>query len=49
MAMLYIKKNEFYCIRCQFTGTEEDVLAGNEMVRTRYKAMATRYTKFDFD
>ena len=42
-------KNEFYCMRCQFTGTEEDVLAGNEMVRTRYKAMHTRFTKFDFD
>ena len=48
--MFYDKyKNEFYCMRCQFTGTEEDVLAGNEMVRTRYKAMHTRFTKFDFD
>ncbi len=48
--MFYDKdKKEYYCIRCQYTGTEEDVLAKNEMVRTRYGAMNTRYTKFDFD
>lgn len=43
------EKDEYYCLRCQFTGTEKDVLAGNEAVRTRYKAMKMRYTKFDFD
>ncbi len=48
--MFYDKdKKEYYCIRCQYTGTVEDVLAKNEMVRTRYGAMNTRYTKFDFD
>ena len=48
--MFYDKdKKEYYCIRCQYTGTEEDVLSKNEMVRTRYGAMSTRYTKFDFD
>jgi hypothetical protein len=48
--MFYDKdKKEFYCMRCQFTGTEEDVLRVNEMVRFRYKAMHKRFTKFDFD
>ena len=48
--MFYDKdKEEFYCIRCQFTGKEDYVLNMNEMVRTRYKAMAQRFEKFDFD
>ena len=42
-------KDEFYCIRCQYRGNEKDVLEKNEMVRFRYGAMATRFTKFDFD
>ncbi|MCI7097370.1 MAG: hypothetical protein MR966_00335 [Lachnospiraceae bacterium] len=48
--MFYDKeKDEYYCLRCQYTGKEKDVLAGNEMVRTKYKAMYKRFTKFDFD
>ena len=48
--MFYDKeKEEYYCLRCQFTGTEQDVLAGNEPVRIRYKARHKRYEKFDFD
>ena len=48
--MFYDKeKEEYYCLRCRFTGTEQDVLAGNETVRIRYKAMYKRYEKFDFD
>lgn len=48
--MFYDKeKKEYYCLRCQFTGTEEEVLAGNEDVRKRYKAMHKRFDKFDFD
>lgn len=39
----------YSCIRCQFRGTEEDVLAWNEKVRERYGAMNDRITKFDFD
>ena len=31
------------------SGTEEDVLKKNEMVRFRYGAMYERFTKFDFD
>ncbi len=42
-------KKEYYCIRCQFTGTEQEVLQFNELVRTRYKAMHKRFEKFDFD
>ena len=37
------------CLRCQYRGSEEDVLQKNEMARFRYGAMYERYTKFDFD
>jgi len=48
--MFYDKeKDEFYCMRCQYRGNEKDVLEKNEMVRFRYKDMAKRFTKFDFD
>ncbi|MCM1325997.1 MAG: hypothetical protein NC094_09995 [Bacteroidales bacterium] len=50
MDMFYDKdKEEYYCLRCQFKGKEEEVLAGNEMARFRYGAMHKRYHKFDFD
>lgn len=42
-------KKEYYCLRCQFTGTEERILEWNELVRKRYLAMGKRITKFDFD
>ena len=42
-------KREYYCLRCQFTGTEEKILKCNELVRLRYGAMNQRITKFDFD
>ena len=42
-------KRESYCLRCQFTGTEEKILKWNELVRLRYGAMNKRITKFDFD
>ena len=41
-------KDEYYCIRCQFTGSEADVLAFNETVRIRYKAMNRRFSEEDF-
>ena len=48
--MFYDKeKDEFYCMRCQYTGNEQDVLEKNEMVIFRDRAMAKRVTKFDFD
>jgi len=43
------EKGEYYCLRCQYTGTEEDVLEKNEMIRFRYRAIAKRFDKFDFD
>ena len=48
--MFYNKETGIYsCIRCQFRGTEEEVLQGNEDVRKKYKAMYKRFDKFDFD
>ena len=46
--MFYDKdKKEYYCMRCQYTGTEEDVLAKNEIIRFRYRKMMERITDFD--
>jgi hypothetical protein len=46
--MFYDKeKKEYYCIRCAFTGSEEDVLRLNETARFRYKNMLDRITDFD--
>jgi len=39
-------KKEYYCIRCCYHGSEEDVLQKNQMARFRYKSMLKR---FDFD
>ena len=41
------EKAEYYCLRCQFIGNEEDVLAGNDMARVKYKRMLDRITDFD--
>ena len=40
-------KNEFYCLRCNYRGTEEDVLEKNQMARFRYKHILTRITEFE--
>ena len=46
--MFYDKdKQEYYCIRCQYNGTEEDVLSKNQMARLRYWAMMKRFTDFE--
>ena len=48
--MFYNKDTGIYsCIRCQYRGTEKDILEKNEMVRFRYGAMNQRFEKFDFD
>lgn len=48
MDMFYDKeKNEYYCLRCQYTGDETDVLKKNEMVRIKYRKMHERITNFD--
>ena len=41
------QKDEFYCLRCQFVGSEERVLQMNEMVRVRYKDIMKRFTDFE--
>lgn len=40
------EKGEYYCIRCEYTGTEEEVLKANQLARFRYRDMLRR---FDFD
>ena len=46
--MFYDKdKKEYYCLRCQYTGDEEDVLLKNEMIRVKYRRMQERITDFD--
>ena len=45
MDMFYDKeKGEYYCLRCQFHGTEEEVLEKNELARFRYRDMYRRFT-----
>ena len=45
MDMFFDKdKGEYYCRRCQFHGTEEEVLEKNELARFRYKDMYRRFT-----
>ena len=41
------QKEEFYCMRCQFIGSEAEVLRMNEMARVRYKDMMKRFTDFE--
>ena len=46
--MFYDKdKSEYYCLRCQYTGDEEDILAKNELIRIKYRRMHDRITDFD--
>lgn len=45
--MLYdAEKGEYYCIRCCYTGSEEDVLQKNELARFRYRSMMERITEY---
>lgn len=41
------EKKEYYCIRCQYRGSEADVLAKNQMARFRYGFIADRITAFE--
>ena len=48
--MFYDKdKGEYYCIRCQYTGPEEDVLAKNQMARFRYRFLTKRFRMDEFE
>lgn len=42
-------KGEYYCLRCGFTGTEEDVERLNLQARYRYKLMKYRVVDFGED
>ena len=43
------EKKEYYCLRCGFTGKEEDVERLNETARYRYRAMKLRVVDFGED
>jgi hypothetical protein len=43
------EKKEYYCLRCGFTGQEEDVLRLNEQIRFRYRCMKLRVADFGED
>jgi hypothetical protein len=48
MDMLHDRdRDEYYCLRCSFTGAEEEVLRLNGHFRARYLDRATRITSFD--
>ena len=50
MDMFYDKdKKEYYCLRCQYRGSEKDVLEKNELARFRYGAMHKRFDFGDAD
>ena len=47
MDMLFdSEKNEYYCLRCSFTGSEADVQALNAETKRRYADRRTRITDF---
>jgi hypothetical protein len=47
MDMLFdSEKNEYYCLRCSFTGTEAQVQAVNAETKRRYVDRKTRITDF---
>ena len=50
MDMFYDEaKHEFYCLRCGFRGTEEDVLKLNQQARYRYRLIDKRVKSFGED
>ncbi len=42
-------KKEYYCLRCNFRGTEEEVEALNEQVKEKYGRLRERVTDFGAD
>ena len=42
-------KQEYYCIRCCFHGTEEDVKKANELCKIRYQHIADRISEIGAD
>jgi len=41
------EKNEYYCLRCCYTGNEADVIKKNEMARFRYRKLLDRIENFE--
>ena len=47
MDMLYDRDmDEYYCLRCSFTGDEQEVLRLNAQFREKYRDRAKRMTDF---
>lgn len=42
-------KKEYYCLRCCYHGSEEEVLHLNDMLKFRYKSMEKRVVDFSED
>lgn len=50
MDMFYDEeKGQYYCLRCSFTGTEQDVRNLNERAKYRYRRMKQRVVSFGED
>jgi len=50
MDMFYDEEEkEYYCIRCCYHGTEEEVKKANELCKLRYKHIADRITSLGDD
>lgn len=43
------EKKEYYCLRCCYSGNEDDVKQKNETARFRYRNIAKRITIDDLD
>jgi hypothetical protein len=47
MDMLYDReKDEYYCLRCSFTGNEQEVLRLNAQFREKYKSRLVRIVDY---
>lgn len=47
MDMLYDEdRDEYYCLRCSFTGDENEVKRLNQLFREKYRDRLTRITDF---
>jgi hypothetical protein len=47
MDLLYDRdKDEYYCLRCSFTGSVQEILRLNAQFRDKYKDRAKRITEF---
>ncbi len=48
--MFYDKDNdEYYCLRCQYKGSEQDILDKYEAFRGKYGYMHKRFTMEEFE